>query len=232
VLSLLETKTMRLKNLISCGATVLALAAPGSATASSIKISDGITTLVIADGSLSDSDTTAGIVKYVGTLGVWKLDLFGITKPEDGSATDPYLYLHDFSASSTSAASSTLTIWFSDTGFGPTGTYTVAEIGGVTAGSVTYETFTGTGLFDETTLLTSLAFPSGAFSGTDIGTVTGAVGPYSLTDKVTITHGAGSKVKTSFDATLTVPDGGTTLSLLGLSLLGLVAASRIGTARV
>jgi hypothetical protein len=47
-------------------------------------------------------------------------------------------------------------------------------------------------------------------------------GPFSLTSKISITHGAGVRQKkTSFDASLTVPDGGVTLSMLGAALLGM-----------
>ena len=216
---------MQLKNLGSwIGACVRALAAPGWAEGSSIKLYDGTTTLIIADGSPLDSDAGTGTVKYVGTLGVWSLDLFGSVIVADGKEE---LYVHDFSASSNSASASTLTIWFSDLSSGPKGPTAEASIGGLTAGTVTYQTYKGTALFDETTLLNSMSFPKGAFSGTDTDTFTALGGEYSWTSKITITHLAGASVKkTSFDASVTVPDGGTTLSLLGLSLLGIVGAGR------
>ena len=229
-ISIQGQRHMRLKNLIPfIGLVVLALVAPSSAGASSIKIWDGVhAAVIISDGSGLDDDASAGVIEVNSyTYWAWKISIDGYTKPSDGSATDPYLYLHDISTSTTSAASTTLTIWFSEVGFGPSGTYVFADIGGKTAGSMTYETYKGSGLFDEGTLLTSQSFNTSSFNGADIGDATGVAGPYSLTQKFTITHGAGTGKKTSFDAVLTVPDQGTTLSLLGLALLGLAGVNRL-----
>jgi len=222
---------MSLARLMSVVAVVsAAFVAPGIATASSIKISDGISTLIINDqdfvpgpGNPIDMDSTAGIVYYKGSVGSnWTFTVTtGFTKPDFGSATDPEMHL---GVQASSKGAGTLTVWFSETSFGPSGTLLDASISS-NGGATTYKTYQGVGLFDTATSLTTSSLLAGAYSVTDITSLSSAVGPYSLTQKVTLTHTV--KGVSSFDATLSVPDGGTTLSLLGLGLLGIVGMGRL-----
>ena len=148
--------------------------------------------------------------------------------------------LYDVSLSS-SLTGGTLNIWFSEEGFGPTGSVATSSISGISGGTTTYNTYQGTynpaqgtSLFQTTTSLESLSFGKGDFSGSGTEVLTNTTGPYSLTQQVTITHAGGVKLS-SFEASLSVsgsgggvsvPDGGMTLSLLGLALVGMAAFRR------
>jgi len=219
---------MRLMKLNSWIAAIgLVVAASGPAAASTITIFDGSTTLTITDQDFipgpnapADMAGAAGIVSYAGTIGVWTFSVStGFSKPAYGSATVPEMHLD---GSALSSAAGTLTITFTDTGFGSTGTLVEAGVGGATDGTVKYEALQGA------TSLVSLvtAFNEEPYKYSDVTELTGGVGPYSLTQKITLTHKSSWTVS-SFNATLSVPEGGATLSLLGLGLLGIVGVGRL-----
>lgn len=212
-------------------AVIVCLLAAVAADAGTIKISDGFSTLIITDQDFTTDDGTPadlsdqpGVVSFMGVLGSWTFNMTsGITKPALGSSTAPVMELHDISLSS-STTGGTLTIWFSEVGFGPTAPVAETVIGGVAEGKIKFETFKGVALFEESQALSSSTFNSGYFGGTESVALGNSDGPYSLTQKVTITHKAGAKVS-SFHAIISaspaaVPDGGATLSLLGLGLVG------------
>jgi VPDSG-CTERM motif len=179
-------------------------------------------------GDTAIVDTTVlpnGTVTYSGSIGLWNITVdTGVSASPIGNID----LLGDESYSGSGAAS--ISIAFSDTGFSLPGT-AVASIGGTfdtgTTG-LTFNTYYGTSLLDETNPLTSQSFSgTGSFSGNQVGgNVTNA--PYSLTEVVTITNSGAnpSQTVTSFDAGLNVPDGGTTALLLGVGLLGLALAAR------
>jgi hypothetical protein len=124
----------------------------------------------------------------------------------------------------------TLVIEFSEDGFGPmtSGANYALAIGGTTEGTVNCTTlvdvnnvlFGGVELLPGGRTFTS-DLNNGAFSFS-----AGAPGtyssPYSITKRITITHGSGF-LTSSGDTLLKVPDGGTTIAMFGLSLLGLGA---------
>ena len=84
-----------------------------------MRISDGITTLIIHDEGAGDFYPGVGGVTFIGAIGGWKINVdTGITKPELGTATAPYMDFN-FQATSKLTVPGTLTIEFSDTGFGP-----------------------------------------------------------------------------------------------------------------
>ena len=199
-------------------AAVALFAMTGSSYAiPTIKLYDGVTTVSVLDGSGSDLDPAPGIVTWFGPVGVWQINV--TTGTSSGSAASPFLDLNSVNASST--AGGTLTVSFSDTGFGPSDGGVGVSVGGTAAGTVQFETYAdaGNGLFTLTTLLTSQSFGAGGFSGAASASLA-LPASYSLTEVATITHAAGEEA-TSFEGQLHVPDGGTTAWLLGITLSGL-----------
>lgn len=185
--------------------------------------------VTITDGGFGDMGLGPGSVVYVGALGVWTLNVdTGTTKPFIGSSFDPAM---DLGFVNMSSAAGTLVVEWSDDGFtGPVPSATFqASIGGTTAGTIRYESFYSaansipalTALTDSGVLLPGLG---SAFAASDIGSAVGLSVPpgFALTQRVTITHtGAGLS---SGDAELNqVPDGGSTLVLLGSVLSGIGA---------
>ncbi|MGE3844592.1 MAG: VPDSG-CTERM sorting domain-containing protein [Vicinamibacterales bacterium] len=199
-----------------------------SAEAASIMLTDGVVTETINDGDVDDSSGLAGKVRWSGTVGAFFVDISstGTTKPTLGTATSPVLSLVVDATSTNPGAGKTLTIWFSEVGFGPSGLGVEAKINSTqNDGTVSYSTYQGAGnvLFDDTgaALTTQGPFGISSFDNTANGGLSTGASPYSLTQKVMLSHvGAGTKT-TSFDAKLSVPDGGWTASLLGIALLGL-----------
>lgn len=196
-----------------------------------LRIFDGVSTVTITDGGAGDSQAAAGQVVWVGSIGNWTLNVHtGSTFPVIGSLSNPML---DLSFNATSGGTGgTLVISFAADGFGPTSGSTQALIGGTIAngGSLTYNTYGGTNNtnFSLVNPLTAQGpFAAGAFAGAVTGSSINNVGPYALTQVVSITHGAGTFQSTG-DALLTVPDSGTSILLLGAGLtsLGLVARMR------
>ena len=199
----------------------------GSASAvPTLYLSDGVTSVTIADGSALDSNDAVGVVTYNGAVGInWTLNVTtGLSKPQIGSATNPEMTLNSVNANSKGAGF--LTIKFSDDFFGPSSGQLVSKTGGTTAGTVSVQTYAdaSNALFGQGTLLTSHGpFSGGAFS--DLASKDLSIGgPFSLTELATITHTRNGV--TSFNEDLRVPDAGLTVALLGSSLIGLAAFSR------
>jgi hypothetical protein len=177
--------------------------------------------VVVATGA-----TGVGQITWTGSYNGFTLNVdTGTGYPAIGSLTAPKLDL-TFNAVSNSAGS--IYIAFTENGFGPTDGSSQAKIGGTTDGFVSFLTFGGSSnvLNDGSTLLTQ----EGPFTANFTGTVGGAglrnAGPFSLMEIVRITHGVGQGLQTSGDATLTVPDAGTTLLFLGAGLTGLALIGR------
>lgn len=196
-----------------------------------------IPTLIVSDGVTSTSVTSAsGIVSYstANFDGAWSVVISsGSTKPADGSATSPFEDLSIQATSLTFSPQRNLTITFFDTGFGPfNGSLKATMSGHVTAGTgqnVTFNTYWDAGNTGATTTLItgSGAMAPPSYNSSLTGSVNGA-NPFSLTEVVTI-NGAGSGPGGSYslDGSLAgVPDGGTTVMLLGAALSGLAFLRR------
>lgn len=214
------------------GAVMASLVAMGTSTYA-------VPTVWITDSSGDSEMVSSGssVVTYDNTsLGVWNVAV-NITAISGGSGTSPSYDLNVVASANSvaSGAPYSLTVWFSDTGLGPTTGSFLSTIGGTTAGSVTYKTYAdlGNSLFGTSLGLTSQSFGATPFSGSQSSASGVFPFAYSLTQEVTIDQigsGLGTPDQTtSLDATLTVncvPEGGMTLVLLGSSLIALWAFGR------
>src|SRR4051794_32537767 len=138
-----------------------------AAAKATLYLSDGTSSIMVADGDPLDSSTQVGVVTYNGPIGLnWTLNVTtGISKPILGSPTQPWMDLNSVNATSRGAGS--LTIKFSDNNFGPSSGTLVSKIGGTSQGKVTLNTYkdAGNGIFALTTPLTSQGpLGSGAFA--------------------------------------------------------------------
>jgi len=160
----------------------------------------------------------------------------GTTKPKVGDASVPMMLLDSVQLGSSGNAGTLVIEWSEDNFIGPMAPHIgafVSTIGGLTDGEVTLNTYVdasnGMPVPTTTPPLTSMTFAQGAFSGTDGARVPdNLTSSFSLRMEAIITHGSGAFKHTSFDSKLTVPDGGSTLILLGAALasLGLFVRTR------
>src|SRR5688572_14092553 len=176
---------------------------------------------------LRDTDGN-GEVSYDGSVnGGWTLSLAaGTTKPAIGSATDPIMNLSAANISSTGAG--TLLIEYSETFYGPLpdGNSFITSLNSenVGTGRTTVWSYLSTAntLFDKAELLGAIVQtgPNGN-SSVQTGGMFG-YSEFSLTMRISIRHtGAGDSSFTArlVDPPPSVPDGGSTVVLLGFALL-------------
>jgi len=194
-----------------------------------LQISDGSTTVSIADNAAGDTNPVVGAVTSLTPIGNFMIGVTtGLTMPVLGSPVMPTMDVNSVQVSIGNGG--TITIAFSEVNYGPlaVGSNLVSmAIGGVTGGSVSWDAYydTGNTLFAQTSLIGSLgAFSGGAFAGTTAGQL-GTGSPFSITSVMTINHGVGTKVS-SFDAIIEpVPEPGT-IMLLGTGVVGLILYGR------
>jgi hypothetical protein len=215
----MKTKSSFLEKLLVAGIVALATV-PFAHAVPSLRITDGMNTVTIADSGSGDLNPFEGAVSYIGSLGNFFLNVStGISKPLLGSAARPFLELNSVDISGKPGI---LTILFSDTSFTPIDGGVLASIVGDAKGTIEYSTYAdaSNALFGTSLLLTSQTYED-AFSGVSFGSL--AVGPtFSLTQKIVITHPSSLLASSFFDAELkAVPDGGSTVALLGAVLVGL-----------
>ena len=200
------------------GLALLVLTAGVSfATPLTLKLDDGTNSVTVQDAGMGDSNPAAGAVTWIGSLGVWDVNVStGIGYPLFGSLSWPYL---DLNSANTSKAPGTLTITLTQGGFvAPPPPGFLFQIGGTTQGTLNASACA------DTVLSTCNDAALGPFSGGAFSGVTSFVkaiedGTYEVGIRVVLTH-ADTGVS-SFDAELTgVPEPGT-YALIGAGLLGL-----------
>jgi hypothetical protein len=213
-------------------ALVLAASANAAAFNQGLTVSDG-------NGHTITLSGTTGALTYdssvSGGLGDWDIVITsGTAKPplgSGGSAANPFLDLGILAEYvGTGAPGSTLTVTFFGTGYGPTSGHAQAQLTGHmvngAGGTVSFNTYYSALNAGATTTGIAASGPlspsGGQYSFTGSGGVNAAL--YSETEVVTLNGRAGGSNagEYSIDASLsTVPDGGTTLVLLGSALSSL-----------
>lgn len=218
-----------MKSIQKLALTALLALAGAAQAAPMLRVSDGTTTVTVADGASGSCGDTLPAPGYVGlscSIGSWWLNLvFGIGHDVLGDQ------IHLTSLNVSSGGGGTLTVALTDTDFANTGGYPTLNfgggIGGASAGTVNYQMYVSDSNtpFGLDTLIGS-GSGSGAFSGSfsDWAAVTGT---YSMTLVATITHGFSRfpYMATSIGFIGRVPEPAT-LALLGLGLAGIGFAAR------
>lgn len=201
------------------GLTLVGLAAPRQATALSLSLSDGTTTVVVVDNGLGDTDLTSGIISWSGSVGIFSTTLAaGVTKPASGTATDPEMSLTSFLLTSSGGGIFTVELSDTDYSLSAAGSATVVQQG-FGSGTRTFSAWYDSGnmLFAKTTLLGTVGPLSGNVSGS-VTSVIPASPLLSLTTQTKIVHSASGQ--TSLGGSVTVPEP-LSLLLLGSGLAGL-----------
>lgn len=197
-----------------CAIVAMALSATESRGAFSIKLSDGLTEVLVEDGGANDSDGATGAVTWQGSIGVFATTFGGgISTPLSGDETDPEMHLTGLVSST--APGGVLTMALTQTGFtgtpmGVDAATFLSAIGGFAKGVVSMETWVGlaNGAFEESIRLSNFDGDTfaGAFSAVDPSAETAVGSLFSLTMIVKVKHGfperTGGRVTSSFDAQL------------------------------
>ena len=206
---------------LATGAMVL-LSAPSAYAVLILTLDDPSTVgvdVTVADGNAD------GIVVFNGSFGVWTLSVTtGLSKPLVGSDLHPIMDLNTISVSS---GAGTLLLSLTDSFATAAAGDVISDIGGtIWSGGGSLAAAVSTNPGGPTGAAHNFVLP-GAFSGTSTGSAPAA--PYDLNLSAELVHvGAGHS---SFDwdvsvQDVSVPDGGDSIMLLGLSLLGLAGVRR------
>jgi hypothetical protein len=186
--------------------------------------------VVITDNGAGDLNPALGVITFSGAVGNFAINVnTGESKPVLGSATAPQMDLNFLATKLVGSPADTLTVEISDQGFLTSPLSVGGQVGGTFSGSVTGVTAldafdNGNTLFGTAGGSKTATFTSSPFSGTlPILPVTGAT-PYSLTERVVITAGAGAGTTSGdFEINSVPAPAGLVLALAALPVLGLGA---------
>jgi hypothetical protein len=180
--------------------------------------------VTVTDGSALDKCPDAGCVTFIGSVGVWNVNVdTGLTFP---AVTSPGQVDLSYLAVSTGKRASTITVTFSDSGFN--GTFRWSDIlgGTQTLGTSTMDKILVNGVVKfSSAAFTTAAYTNSAggfitLSPSDVVTLEMIIGRPSTRSSTTFTS-SGDKL---FQA---VPDGGSAVALLGIALAGLEGLRRV-----
>jgi len=171
------------------------------AQTAAIELLSGASTIVVQDNGVGDTSSALGDIQWNGSINGWTIVVTtGDSKPILGSAASPQM---DLSVTSATPGAGALTVEFTDTGFTGNGAIINTTNGGNNGTSVE----TASVLVDPTDT------QFGGSPATSVG-----VSPYSLTIVDCFTVGT---VSADDRVSVSVPDGGMTVLLLGAALTGL-----------
>ena len=228
--------TTKLKCFTAVAIAGASLAFAGSASAIAMvqaTVNGNVT--AINDNGAGDTSLFLGVITgsaiNAGLPLTTSIDFSSRTKPVNGTAANPALASNTTTINTTGP--STVEFLFTDIGFGPSfasflADLTVNATGTSSAFSVIFDTFLSAANtpFALTTLITT--------QSTNVNLVAAQVaggsglalaGPFSITQRIRLTTTGAGSYAISGDLN-SVPDGGATISLMGLTLLGLHTVRR------
>jgi hypothetical protein len=222
-----QDKMMKTKTLI----TTLAVAGALIAGTTAVKANPELELISGSNSVTLTAGNSTGQLTFIGSVGQWNLN---VTTGENdlGGPNTPIIDVNSVdTATGYKGALLPLEILYTAGGYTHDGSV-VGSIGGTTTTTVSDQQYLGWSAFDLSHLLTSIGPLSPGigdlFGGYAYGTTGNTDGPYWLTEVVTIGGAARGTQSSSFDARTAVPDGGTTMVLLGsaLACLGAIRSRR------